>query len=208
MARWQKKILANEMSIRNAIYLLGKAGLWRMKFILLIMGVLSMMPQQAFSSASADLLPKARLLFYSSLDNEAYLSKALDLFEMLRQDTLYAERAQVYIGALTAVKAKYDFWPHTKLKHVKRGLSIMEKAINENPNDIEALFIYASTCYHLPAFFKRKDDAQRQFRQIAELLPGHLHLYPADLIKNVIAFISQHGNLDQNALMEIKSLNY
>ena len=107
----------------------------------------------------------------------------------------YTGRAEVYIGALVALRGKHAFLPHTKLKWARRGLAIMDSGLEKSPNDIEALFIHGVTCYHLPFFFRRSDDAQRDFRKIIKLMPQEMDTYPPKLITHVVAFLLENVKL-------------
>ena len=71
----------------------------------------------------------------------------------------------------------------------------MDGGLQKSPNDIEALFIHGTTCYHLPFFFRRDDDAQRDFRKIIELMPQEVDTYPPKLITNVVAFLLENVKL-------------
>ena len=107
-----------------------------------------------------DTLEIARKQFHAAVEDKKQIEPTIKLFERIaRVEPKYAGRAQVYIGVLVALKGKYTFLPHTKLKWAKRGLEIMDSGLKKDPDDIEALFIHGATCYHLPFFFKRGDDA-------------------------------------------------
>ena len=110
-------------------------------------------------------------------------------------ESRYTGRAQVYIGALVALKGKHAFLPHTKFKWAKRGLAIMDDGLRKSPDDIEALFIHGTTCYHLPFFFQRGDDAQRDFKEIVKRMPLQIHTYDPKLIKNVVLFLLENAKL-------------
>lgn len=155
-----------------------------------------------------DQFPKARVLFYRSIEDESQIDRAIELFEHLKQHSIYTGRATVYIGALTAIKGKFAFWPHNKLKYAKQGLKIMDEGITSSPDDIEALFIHGSTCHFLPFFFNRGDDAKRYFRQIVALLPEQAHLYPNELIKNVVDFLVQNAELSSEETDKILSIRH
>ncbi|MBN1350936.1 hypothetical protein JXJ21_16065 [candidate division KSB1 bacterium] len=152
------------------------------------------------------LLAEARIFFYKSVSDKAHLEKAIGMFERLKQDEAFEGKSETYLGALVALKGKHAFAPHDKLKWVKRGLTIMDQGIAKCPNDIEALFIHGSTCYHIPFFFGRKGDAQRSFNRIIQLLPTRYQHYDEEIIQNVIAFILEKAELtpaEKNELTQI-----
>ena len=118
----------------------------------------------------------------------------------------YAGRTQVYIGALVALKGKHAFFPHTKLKWTQRGLAIMDNGLKKDPEDIEALFIHGTVCYHLPFFFQRGDDAQRDFKKILKRMPLQIHAYQPALVKNIVAFLLEHTTLTRDEKIYLLAL--
>ena len=146
-----------------------------------------------------EMLKGARKQFYIAIEDKKQVAPTIKVFQRIAQlEPKYAGRTQVYIGALVALKGKHAFFPHTKLKWAKRGLAIMDSGLEKNPNDIEALFIHGTTCYYLPFFFRRGDDAQRDFRKIVKLMPKQMHAYDPKLIKNVVAFLLENAKLTDN----------
>ena len=141
----------------------------------------------------------ARKKFYAAIEDKKQIEPAIKLFEKIKQFTpKYTGRVQVYIGALVALRGKHALLPHTKLKWARRGLAIMDTGLKKNPNDIEALFIHGTTCYYLPFFFRRRDDAQHDFKKIIQLMPQQMHAYDPKVIKNVIVFLREHAKLTDN----------
>ena len=142
------------------------------------------------------MLKNARKQFYAAIEDKKQIEPTIALFKQIAQaEPEYAGRTQVYIGALVALKGKHAFFPHTKLKWARRGLAMMDSGLKKNPNDIEALFIHGTTCYYLPFFFRRGDDAQRDFRKIVKLMPQHRDAYDPKLITNVVVFLLENAKL-------------
>ncbi|MBN1997382.1 hypothetical protein JW935_07515 [candidate division KSB1 bacterium] len=154
---------------------------------------------------STDLV-KGRDLFYKSIEDKRYLMQGLLIFESLKNNPDFEGRAVTYIGALTALKGKHAFWPMHKYQYTQKGLAIMDEGIEKSPDDIEALFIHGMTCFYLPFFFHRSQDAQEKFKKIITLLPDHVHNYDPELVKNVIQFIKENIQLDEESRKIIKEL--
>lgn len=154
-----------------------------------------------FSSIASDgsveeTLKVARAQFYTAIEDEKRIAPTIALFKQIAEvEPEYVGRAQVYIGALVALKGKHAFFPHTKLKWANRGLAIMDSGLQKSPNDVEALFIHGTTCYHLPFFFQRGDDAQRDFKEIVKRMPLQIHTYDPKLIANIVAFLLEKARL-------------
>lgn len=156
-----------------------------------------------------EMLRNARKQFYTAVENKKKIETAIKRFERIKQvEPQYIGRTQVYIGALIALKGKHAFFPHTKLKWAKQGLAMMDSGLKKSPNDIEALFIHGTTCYYLPFFFRRGDDAQRDFRKIIELMPQHIDTYDPKLITNVVAFLLENAKLTDGEKIYLQTLFY
>jgi len=161
------------------------------------------------SAAETDsLLTQARLLYYESLKDKSKLEPAIAMFKKIgEREARLQGRAQTYIGSLTAVKAKYAFWPHQKWKWAKSGLRIMDAGLAQSPDDIEALFIHGTTCYYLPKFFGRSDEAQRSLREIVRLLPEQAHDYDPKMLGNVIKFLMDKLKLTEDEREHLTMIN-
>jgi hypothetical protein len=154
------------------------------------------------------LLTQARLLYYASLQDKSKLDSAIAMFEKIgEREARFQGRAETYIGSLTAVRAKYAFWPHQKWKWAKSGLRRMDAGLAQSPDDIEALFIHGTTCYYLPKFFGRAGAAQRSLREIMRLLPEQAHDYDPKMLGNVIKFLMEKLNLTENEREHLTMIN-
>jgi hypothetical protein len=138
-------------------------------------------------------------VFYDSVNNAKYIEPAIELLQNIAAGEVNeCGRLTIYIGSLYSLQAKHAVWPHQKLSFTKQTLSLLDKGIALSPNDIETLFIFGVTCFHLPGFFNRQYMAQHSFRKIVRLMPEQMHQYDPELLKNVIEFISLYEDLDKN----------
>ncbi len=161
-----------------------------------------------FAAEADSLLAQARLLYYASIKDKTKIEPAIALFSKIGESEARLQgRAQTYIGSLTAVRAKFAFWPHQKWKWAKNGLHVMDGGLALDPGDIESLFIHGTTCYYLPKFFGRSDDAQRHLREIVRLLPEHAGNYDPKMIANVIDFIIAKIKLSEEEREHLMMIN-
>lgn len=161
----------------------------------------------ASEKSVAEMLEVARKQFYAAIEDEKRIEPTIALFKRIGQvEPKYTGRTQVYMGSLIALRGKHAFLPHTKLKWAQRGLAIMDSGLQKSPNDIEALFIHGTTCYYLPFFFRRGDDAQRDFREIIKLMPQHMDTYDPKLITNVVVFLLEHAKLTDDEKVYLQTL--
>lgn len=174
--------------------------IWVLLFLLCSIGI-------AADESVEDLLKHAREKFHASVEDKKQIEPAIKLFEQIaREEPRYAGRAEVYMGALVALKGKHAFFPHTKLKWTKRGLAIIDSGLKKAPADIEALFIHGAVCYHLPFFFQRGDDAQRDFKEIIKLMPQQIDAYDPKLITNIVVFLLENAKLTDNEKTYLQTL--
>ena len=154
-----------------------------------------------------EMLEVARKQFYAAVEDEKQIEPTIELFKRIGEnEPKYAGRTQVYIGVLVALKGKHAFFPHTKLKWVNRGLIIMDSGLETDPSDIEALFIHGTTCYHLPFFFRRRDDAQRNFKEIVKQMPTQVHAYDPKLVTNIVMFLFENAKLTRDEKVYLQTL--
>lgn len=164
---------------------------------------------QTHASEVDSLMTRARLLYYESVNDQEKINPAIDLFNTIgERDERLRGRTKTYVGSLIAVKAKFAFWPHAKWKFAQNGLRLMDEGLRQNPDDIESLFVHGVTCYFLPEFFGRGDDAQRHLRKIVRLLPEHANNYDSKIIANVIKFISEKIRLNNEERQNLMAINF
>lgn len=160
-----------------------------------------------FNEDAEKLLDTGRKLFYASVEDGTKLDSAFLVFEQYKN--LYPEfrgRAITYIGVLTALRGRHASWVYTKYNLVKKGLKIMDEGIQQSPEDIEALFVYGSTCYFMPFLFGRNDDARNAFLKIIELLPENIQYYDAPLMNDVINFLIEHTKLSNDQIIRLTGM--
>ena len=169
-------------------------------FSLWILGV-------AADESVEEMLKHSREKFYAAVEDKKQIEPAIKLFERIaREKPEYAGRAEVYTGALIALKGKHAFFPHTKFKWAKRGLAIMDNGLKKVPDDIEALFIHGMSCYYLPFFFQRRDDAQQDFKEIIKQMPSQADTYPPKLVVHIITFLLENAELTPDEKIYLQTL--
>lgn len=113
-------------------------------------------------------IEKGRELYSKASLNENNLNIATNYFEKLKsinKNTNLNPIINIYLGSLTTINAKFEFFPHKKYECALNGLEIMEKQINTT-NSIEAMYIYAATCNQLPFFFNKQETSEYYFGKI------------------------------------------
>ncbi len=163
--------------------------------LLAIAGMISAFTSLLPAGESWELLESGRRHFYRGVADEGEVRKALEIFRRLAEtDTALTGRALTYVGASKALLGKHARWPHRKYQHVIEGLDLMREGVEESPEDMEALFIYASTCYYLPFFFNVRNEVDEMFDRIIDLSHREHQAYPDSLVQNALSFIRENGD--------------
>lgn len=172
----------------------------KIAFMLLLIHLGLNFNQPAFGAKDSTftLLVQGRTLFYESIEESDRIDKAIQLFNEIGEDEIYIGIAQTYLGALTALKGKYAFFPIKKYRLVLKGLEMMDAGVSLTPDNIEARFIRGMTCFYLPFFFKRKGTAVEDFNDILQQLQKSYHQYDSDMVINVTSFFLENLDLDNN----------
>jgi tetratricopeptide (TPR) repeat protein len=175
--------------------------------VLIIFSLKNSDAQIIYNAEAEQLLDVGRNLFYASVEDKSKLDSAFLVFEKYQnQFPDFQGRATTYIGVLTALRGRHAFWIYTKYNLVKEGLKIMDQGIEQSPDDIEALFVYGSTCFYMPFLFGRKDEAQNAFVKIIELLPQNIQHYDPTLMSNVIDFLLEHTELTEQQITQLNQM--
>lgn len=144
-------------------------------------------------------LERARSLYYKAVNDENSLDAAVELFEKIGEKNEDLEGlAKVYVGSLTAMKARYTFWPQKKMDLAYQGIDIMNQGIEKDSDNIEALFIQGTTLYYLPFFFEKRREAEAKLIKIIDLANADLaSIYGEELLANAIKFTAEKVDLDR-----------
>lgn len=152
----------------------------------------------SLSFAYSNTIDQGRLEYYKAVESEESIEKAEKIFKQLKKDKDMEAVSEIYLGSLTAMKAMYVLWPGTKLEYANEGIDQMEKALAKSPDNIESLFIYGTTCYYMPFFLGKSEDAEKALKKIIDLIPQSKDKYDSEVLENAILFILEELDLTKN----------
>lgn len=113
-------------------------------------------------------LAEARREYFADLQgNHAADEKARAGFAALSHDYPDNSVVEAYSGSLQLLEAGRTWAIWDKRRLANEGLEKLDQAVNRSPGDLEARFIRAASTWHLPFFFKRKEQAASDFTFIA-----------------------------------------
>jgi hypothetical protein len=122
----------------------------------------------AFSTSFTQRLADARKEYFADLQGErAAGAKARASFAELSRDYPGNPVVDAYSGSLELLDAARTWAVWDKRKLANEGLSKMDQAVNRAPDDLEARFIRAASAWHLPFFYKRREQSASDFTFIA-----------------------------------------
>jgi hypothetical protein len=124
--------------------------------------------QGAGSAGFEQRLAQARTQYFADLQgNRAAADKARASFAALSHDYPGDPVVDAYSGSLELLDAARTWAIWDKRRLANEGLQKMDQAVNRAPGDLEARFIRAASTWHLPFFYKRREQAASDFTLIA-----------------------------------------
>jgi hypothetical protein len=122
----------------------------------------------ADSDNFAQRLAEARKQYFADLQGDkAAGTKARASFAELSRDYPGNAVVDAYSGSLELLDAARTWAVWEKGKLANEGLSKLDQAVSRAPDDLEARFIRAASTWHLPFFYKRREQSANDFAFIA-----------------------------------------
>src|ERR1700761_6892598 len=113
-------------------------------------------------------LAEARTQYFSYLQGDhSAADKARASFAALAHDYPGNSVVDAYSGSLELLEAAHTWAIWDKRRLANEGLAKMDQAVNRAPDNLEARFIRAASAWHLPFFFKRREQSASDFAFIA-----------------------------------------
>ncbi len=120
-------------------------------------------------AAYADRLRVARVAYFRVItsNDQAADKAAHEALEALERAYPGDPVAKAYRGSLELLDAAHNWAIWNLHKQSSEGLSLMDEAVTEAPDEPEARFIRAATSWHLPGFYRRKAQCEEDFAVLA-----------------------------------------
>jgi tetratricopeptide (TPR) repeat protein len=101
-------------------------------------------------------------------DDNDPIDRAINRFEAALETDPDDHLARVYLGSAHTLRAAETFWGPSKLKYLRRGEKLMNRAVEAAPDNPRVRFIRAVNAYRVPERFKQRPTAVADF---SKLLP-------------------------------------
>lgn len=117
-------------------------------------------------------IEKIRMVYYAGVEEEDYIdSLSILVEENFGKDTSnYSAIGLAYKGGIEALKSKHAFWPFTKMSYLNDSMDFFEKAIQNEPGNLEIRFMRFSILYHVPDILGYSDEEEDDLQIIYDLL--------------------------------------
>ena len=114
-----------------------------------------------------------------------------------------------YKGAAQTLRAKHSWNPYKKTQYLKKGMDLLNDAIERKPADIELRFLRLSVAYYLPDFLGYGQYVEKDRDQIVRtLLEDGKPDKPEEVLSVILDFLFANElctEKEQEALMRLKS---
>jgi hypothetical protein len=102
--------------------------------------------------------------------------------------------AEAFAGALHALEGRHGFWPHRRVRDLRRGLELLDRQVESHPEQVEVRYLRLVSGAFLPAVLGRGDAVRDDLDALAHLLPAAAGRYPlrtwtgmADAVEAILA---------------------
>lgn len=157
-----------------------------MKAVLLFIAIaLSILPAKA-DTGQPDLKVLRKQLM-AAIDNGRATDSLYNVLNGLPQKNALTI---AYLGALDALKAKHSWNPYNKIKYLNNSEKLMQRAVQQDPHNIEILFMRFSIQHNVPGFLGYGKDLVADREEMITQL-GHKNYGTADkeLTVSIIKFL-------------------
>ena len=136
-------------------------------------------------------------LYFLSVQEKDWEVPAVALADTLSQrDLPEALHIGALAGALEVVRAKHSRWPPNKLKHLRSGLSTLDRLVEEAPQDPVVRYLRLMSCYYLPFFLDQDESVEDDLHVLLSILPNQRQAFSPPVYEAVVRFVLENGDPD------------
>ncbi len=150
---------------------------WKYLYRSLLIALCSLIVAATHTAAFADVQPStaytkqleaARADYFAGIDGDGDATdRAEQAFASMERGYPNDPTVMAYRGSLELIEAARTWAVWNKHKLATEGLAKLDNSLQLAPNNLEVRFIHGETTWHLPFFYHRKEDAERDFAYIA-----------------------------------------
>ncbi|MBN1300705.1 MAG: hypothetical protein JW995_05780 [Melioribacteraceae bacterium] len=152
------------------------------------------------------IIEKLRVTYYSGVENEDYIDSLKTIITKNFGENIsrYPALILAYHAGIEALKSKHSFWPFTKMTYLNDSMDIFEKAITNEPENLEIRFMRYSILYFVPGILGYESEEQNDLEKVYQLLLNQNYsVVDFGLQKGMAEFILQSGSLNETELNKL-----
>lgn len=156
--------------LRAGTWLELRAGLsWMLFFALLAVSLHASPNNEEAREQYRSRLSAARTAYFKVItsNDRAADAQAHEALAELEREYPGDPVGKAYRGSLELLDAAHDWAIWNLHKQASDGLSLLDSAVAQAPDEPEARFIRAATSWHLPGFYHRKAQCEEDFALLA-----------------------------------------
>ena len=124
-------------------------------------------------------LDEALKLYILAADgDEKSVSKAESIVKKILEGSPKQFEAHAILGGVYTLKARRSFWANKKISYVKRGMEMMDKAVEGAPKNLTIRWVRGSNNIHMPKFLNRFDLAKNDLEIVWEKIMKNADDFP------------------------------
>ena len=122
----------------------------------------------AMTAVPDDERARAKQAFFDAVPGDAQaVERSRKLWQIAYDDDGQNTEAAAYLGASTVLAAAHARWPWDKGNLAKQGMALLDRAVAEQPENLEVRFLRGMTNYRLPGFLGRTKLATEDLQIVA-----------------------------------------
>jgi hypothetical protein len=115
------------------------------------------------SAEDAEMTSAKRDYFAAVDGNKEALKSAVNAFALLLAGRPADPVVAAYFGSTKLLESASTIAPWRKGKLASEGLTLLDRAVAQAPENREVRFLRAASTYHLPVWFKRRQQSEADF---------------------------------------------
>jgi hypothetical protein len=144
----------------------------------------------SLGSVSQEPIARLRLCMAMGAEIKAYFEEGSKLLQQLDNTEGKKEEVAAYRAAFTAMQAQYETWPIEKFKLVNKALPQLIKLAQENPQNVEIIFVKTAVFARLPVFFQRRKEALQDIEKLITLTENEWNTLDKELRTVIVDFLT------------------
>lgn len=103
-------------------------------------------------------------------DAKGYAAKAVEILSRAHEMVPGDNETLCYLGSATTIMAQTTWNPMRKMSYVNKGMELMDRAVEKDPDNYSVRVTRGLNARRLPAFLERESIALEDFEHLARLL--------------------------------------